>query len=166
MACQEAIFAAVFPPSADVVIPTPTATPVLGSTDFGESFGGPVTLDVGAESGAAEQIRWDRAWHTATTYLSLPNEPITAAHASQDEGTLKAKWIKPFDVETANATAYLLSGDSRGRQLRRYSTKDNLLQWYYEEVGSRHYVDHVLPGLIKVIVEPEAYMARLINSSA
>lgn len=163
MACQEAIFAAVFPPSADVIVPTPTATPVLGSTDFGESFGGPVTLDVGAESGAAEQIRWDRAWHTATTYLSLPNEPITI---SQNEGALPAKWIKPFDVETANATHYLLSADSRGRQLRQYSTKDNLLQWYYEEVGSRHYVDHVLPGLTEVIVESKALMARLMNSSA
>ena len=149
MASQEAIFAAVFPPSADVIVPTPTATPVLGSTDCGESFGGPVIPDVGAESGAAEQIRWDRAWHTATTYLSLPNEPITA---TQDEGTLKAKWIKAFDVETANATCYLLSGDSRGRQLRQNSTKDNLLQWYYEEVGSRHYVDHMLPGLTKVFV--------------
>ena len=152
MAFQERVFSAVFPPSADVVIPTPTATPVLASSAFGESFGGPVSSDAGAESGAAEQIRWDRAWHTATAYLSLPNEPITAAQASQDEETLKAKWIKPFNAEIADAVSYLLSEDSRGRQLRRHSTKDNLLQWYYEEVGSRHYVDYVRPGLIKVIV--------------
>ena len=151
MALHDDIFAAVFPPSADVVIPTPTATPVLGSSAFGEPFGGPISLDTGIESSAAEQIRWDRAWHTATTYLYLPNEPLTAAHASQDEAALKSKWIKPFTAEAANAVSYLLSEDSRGRQLRRHSSKDNLLQWYYEEVCSRHYVDYVLPDLIKVI---------------
>lgn len=151
MALREDIFAAVFPPSADAVIPTPTATPVLGSSAFGESFGGPLPPDTGYENSAAEQIRWDRAWHTATAYLSLPYEPITAAHAAQDVTTLKSKWTKPFTSEIANAVSYLLSEDSRGRQLRIHSDKDNLLQWYYEEVGSRHYVGYVLPGLVKVL---------------
>lgn len=155
MSLHDRIFSAVFPPSADVVVPTPTATPVLGSTGFGESFGGPATPDTGAESAAAEQIRWDRAWHTVTTYLSIANEPITATHASQDEGSLRAKWIKPFNAETENAVFYLLSEDSRGRQLRRYSTRDDLLQWYYEEVGSRHFVDYVLPSLTRLVEDVE-----------
>ena len=150
MSQYDRIFSAVFPPSADVVIPTPTATPVLGSTGFGESFGGPAAPDTGAESAAAEQIKWDRAWHTATTYLSVANEPITAAHAALDEGSLRVKWIKPFNAETENAVFYLLSEDSHGRQLRKYSTRDDLLQWYYEEVGSRHFVDYVLPSLTRV----------------
>lgn len=152
MSLQDQIFAAVFPPSADVVIPTPTATPVLGSSAFGESFGGPSTSEVGSESAAAEQIQWDRAWHTATAFLSLPNEPITAAHANQDEAALKAQWTKPFTADTSYAVTYLLSEDSRGRQLRKWSTRDNLLQWYYEEVGGRHYLDYVLPGLVKVSI--------------
>ena len=166
MGTQNDIFAAVFPPSADVVFPTPTATPVLGSSAFGESFGAPVVPDFGAESSAAEQIAWDRAWHTATAYLSLPNEHITAAPASQDEGALKSKWIKPFTNEVANAVSYLLSDDSRGRQLRKNSTKDNLLHWYYEEVGSRHYVDYVLPGLFNVSFKVCAHTAHLTNDSA
>lgn len=151
MSLHDRIFSAVFPPSADVVIPTPTATPVLGSTESGESFGGLVAPDTGSESSAAEQIRWDRAWHTATTYLSIANEPITAAYASHDEGSLRGKWIKPFTAEIENAIFYLISEDSRGRQLRKHSVRDDLLQWYYEEVGSRHYVDYVLPGLTRVI---------------
>ncbi|KAL8825959.1 MAG: hypothetical protein Q9191_004088 [Dirinaria sp. TL-2023a] len=134
MSLHDRIFSAVFPPSADVVIPTPTATPVLGSTGFSESFGGPAGPDTGTESVAAEQIKWDRAWHAATAFLSVANEPITAAHASQDERSLRAKWIKPFNAETEDAVFYLLSEDSRGRQLRKYSTRDDLLEWYYEEL--------------------------------
>ena len=150
MAAYERIFAAVFPPSADALVPTPAATPVLGSSGLGESFGGPVAPVVAeAESSAEEQIRWDRAWHTATTYLSLPNELLTITHTKQSEEALKAQWLKPFTAETANAVAYLVSIDSRGYQLRK-GIKDNLLQWYYEEVCSRHYIDYVRPTLIKV----------------
>ena len=152
MAAYERIFAAVFPPSSDVVVPTPAATPVLGSSGLGESFGGPVAPVVAeAESSAEEQIRWDRAWHTATAYLSLPNELLTIAHTKQSEEALKTQWLKTFTAETASAVAYLVSTESRGYQLRKGMLKDNLLQWYYEEVGSRHYIDYVRPTLIKVV---------------
>ena len=151
MAAYERIFAAVFPPSADVVVPTPAATPVLGSSGLGESFGGAVAPVVAeAESSAEGQIRWDRAWHTATAYLSLPNELLTIAHTQQSEEALKAQWLKTFTAETASAVAYLVSTESRGYQLRKGMLKDNLLQWYYEEVCSRHYIDYVRPTLIKV----------------
>ena len=150
MTAYERVFAAVFPPSADVVVPTPTATPVLGSTGLGESFGGPVAPVSKAESSAEEQIRWDRAWHTATAYLSLPNEILTIAHAQQSEEAIKARWLKPFTAETANAVSYIVSNQSHGYKLRKGAIKDNLLQWYYEEVGSRHYLDFVRPTLMKV----------------
>ena len=166
MAVRQRSFSAVFPPSADVLVPTPTATPVLGSTGFSDSFGGPVASDAGAESSGAEQIRWDRAWHTATAYLSLPDKPITAAQATQDDASLRAQWIKPFTAEVANAVSYLLSEDSFGRQLRRHSTRDNLLEWYYEEIGSRHYVDYVRPGLLKVIDTILLSLFRLIEHSS
>lgn len=163
MALYDKIFAAVFPPSADVVTPTPTATPVLGSTAFGESFGDPSLADAGYESAAAEQIRWDRAWHTATAYLSLANEPITTADVSQDGASLRAKWIKPFTSEVSNAVSYLLSEDSPGRVLRKDSGRDDLLQWYYEEVSSRHFVIHVLPGLIEVWTKSNLLYDELIH---
>lgn len=150
MAAYERIFAAVFPPSADVVVPTPAATPVLGSSGLGESFGGPVAPVAEPQSSAEEQIKWDRAWHTATSYLSLPNELITVTHAKWSEDVLKARWLKAFTPEIANAVSYLVSEDSQGYKLRKGSTKGNLLQWYYEEVGSRHYLEYVLPTMIKV----------------
>ena len=146
------IFASVFPPPSEVNVPTPTATPILGSSGFGEPFGSQHTYasQPGTETGAAEQIKWDRAWHTATTFLSLRDEPI---NSEQDEETLKGRWIKPAEPETSKALAYLLSESSRGRQIRTESNSDDLLRWYFEEVVLEHYVKHVLPGLIQVIAE-------------
>lgn len=153
MTAYERVFAAVFPPVADVDLPTPAATPVLGSSSFGEAFGSPLPQETTPVTGAAEQIKWNRAWHTATTYLTLPSDHITATHVKQDEQTLRGKWVKPFTAEISRAVTYIVSGDSYGRQLRKGAKKDNLLQWYFEAVGSRHYLEYVRPGLIKVFLE-------------
>ena len=148
MTLHDRIFASVFPPPSEVAIPTPAATPVLGSSGFGESFGSQNNSQTGIESSAAEQIKWDRAWHTATTYLSLPDEPIDADH---DDRTLRARWIKPVHTETHKALEYVLSDDSRGIQIRKANDSDDLLRWYFEEVVLKHYIEHALPGLIQVI---------------
>ena len=146
MAAFNKIFASVFPAPSDVDIPTPAATPILGSSStFGEPFGSPVLSQSNNRSDATEQVKWDRAWHTSTTYLSLPNEPI---QADQDEKILKERWIKPFAHQTQNAIQYILSEDSWGRQLRK--DKDDLLRWYFEDVIVGHYEEHVLPNLVKV----------------
>lgn len=150
MATLDKIFDSVFPPPSDVDIPTPSATPVLGSSGFGESFGSLHVSQPGSESSAAEQIKWDRAWHIATTYLTLPAEPI---RADQDETTLKGKWIKPVSHDIRKALEYVLSEHSRGYQIRKASGKDDLLRWYFEEVVLGHYLEHALPGLVKVIPE-------------
>lgn len=149
---HDQIFASVFPPPSEVDVPTPTATPILGSSGFGESFGSQHTIpsQPATETGAAEQIKWDRAWHTATIFLSLRDEPI---HAEQDEETLKGRWIKPAEPETQRALAYLLSESSHGRQIRRDTDTDDLLRWYFEEVVLEHYVKHVLPSLIQILRE-------------
>ena len=153
MTAYERVFAAVFPPASDVDLPTPVATPVLGSGGFGESFGSPLPIETTPVIGASEQIKWDRAWHTATTYLSLPNEQITAIHVKQDEEKLRSKWVKPFTAEISRAVTYIVSDNSYGRQLRKGAKKDNLLHWFFEGVGSRHYLEYVRPGLVKVFLE-------------
>lgn len=145
MAVYDRIFASVFPAPSDVDVPTPANTPALGSSGFGEPFGFPDLSQPAVESGAAEQVKWDRAWHTATAFLILPNEPIPPA---QDEKTLRGKWIKACSSQTARAIEYVVSEGSAGRQLRK--DKDDLLRWYFEEVVLGHYVEHVLPGLSKV----------------
>ena len=150
IALEDRIFASVFPPPSEVDVPTPTATPILGSSGFGEPFGSQHTnvSQPGTETGAAEQIKWDRAWHTATTFLYLRDEPI---HTGQDEETLTSRWIKRAEPETQKALAYLLSDSSHGRQIRRGTNIDDLLRWYFEEVVLEHYVKHVVPGLVQVV---------------
>ena len=145
---HDRIFAAVFPPPSDVEVPTPTATPVLGSSGFGEPFGGLHPSQKVHESSAAEQIKWDRAWHTATMFLALPAQPVKA---SQNGDHLEEKWMREASGEVCKALDYVLSENSRGRQIRKDSGKDDLLRWYFEEVVLEHYQQHAQPYLVKVL---------------
>ena len=147
MAFGDRVFAAVFPAPSKVDVPTPAATPVLGSGAFSESFGSPVTPTQGIETGAAEQIKWDRSWHTATTFLALPDEPISNDPSQE----LLRKWTKPMTSEVQRALVYVISENSRGWQIRKAANDNNLLRWYFEEVVLEHYVKHLLPGLAKVM---------------
>lgn len=151
MTAYERVFASVFPPAADVVQPTPQATPVLGSSAFGESFGSPQLLQGAGnldEGIAAEQVRWDRAWSTATTFLSIAKKQIiTNAYDDPDEERLRRDWLKLCTSEVASAFSYLLSEDSIGWQSRRFSSQNDLLRWYTEEVCIKHFLQHVRPGL-------------------
>ncbi|KAI4159989.1 MAG: hypothetical protein LQ342_006117 [Letrouitia transgressa] len=139
---QSRIFAAVFAPSTVASIPTPAATPDLGSAEFEIP---------GIESGAPEQIQWDRAWHTATTFLSLPKEPTPTILDEEGVELLNGKWYKQCNAETIRAIRYLVARDSPGYRLRRYQKQDDLLQWYFEEVGQRHFMTYVRPTVLESI---------------
>lgn len=153
MAAYDRIFSAVFPPASEIDLPTPTTTPVLGSDDFGESSSS-FTTETAPVTGAEEQIKWDRAWHTATAYLSLPNDVrITAANASQMLEASKETWVKSYTRQVSRAVEYVVSEDSHGHQLRRHLKKEDLVKWYCEEIGTRHYLECVNPGLIEVFIE-------------
>lgn len=140
---QSRIFAAVFAPSTVASIPTPAATPDLGSAEFEIP---------GIESGAPEQIQWDRAWHTATTFLSLPKEPTPTILDEEGVELLNGKWYKQCNAETIRAIRYLVARDSPGYRLRRYQKQDDLLQWYFEEVGQRHFMTYVRPTVLEVVL--------------
>jgi anaphase-promoting complex subunit 2 len=148
MPARKRIFQAVFPAAAQATLPTPQATPVLGPGSFG---GSSFTEASPTEQGdpAAEKIKWERAWHTATFFLKLPDAPITLAAASRDEASLRAKWLRPCRPETSAAITYLVSEQSRGRRLRTGRKEDDLLDWYAQEVG-RHYIEYQLPLLLHV----------------
>ncbi|KAL9131667.1 MAG: hypothetical protein Q9217_000478 [Psora testacea] len=153
MAVADRIFAAVFPPPSDVDIPTPAVTPLLGSSSFDDASGtlhlSHQPLSETSTGGAAEQIKWDRAWHTATTFLSLVDQPI---YAAEGEERVKRRFLRTCDTETRRALEYLLSDASKGRQLRKGHDRDNLLRWYFEVVVE-HYVKHMLPLLVGEILE-------------
>ena len=145
MSAYDRVFTAVFPPASEVDIPTPK----LGSISFGESFGSPFLPETAPVSAATEIIRWNRAWHTATAFLLLPNVHITVEQARQAEEVLRRTWFKPFTTEVSKAVNYVMAEDSPGHQLRKPHEKDNLLRWY-EDVGTRHYLEYVRPSLLTV----------------
>lgn len=145
MSAHDRVFAAVFPPATEFDTPTPE----IGSSGFGESFGSPFLPET---SPATEQIRWNRAWHTATAFLLVPNVHITVEQAQEAKEILRRTWFKPFTLATSQAVKYVVSEESAGHLLRKQQRKDNLLRWY-EEMGTRHYLEYVRPSLLTVCSE-------------
>ena len=148
------IFNSVFPLSKlEATTPTPVATPDQGFTAPGQPFGGPnnaySSLQIPSSPSSAlasEQIRWSRAWHTATSFLSLQDEAI--AVVGSDMPLQLARWDFDRDSDVENALLYLLSPSS-GRKQRLTAEDQNLQEWYSNEVR-RHYLTHLRKGLVKV----------------
>ncbi|MCJ1381604.1 hypothetical protein MMC17_004715 [Xylographa soralifera] len=150
MASRKRVFHAVFPSPSQASVPTPSSTPQLGSAAFaGSSFSLPdvnLTQDV-----ATERIRWERSWHSATAFLSLPHVPIPVANIIQNKtSSLSGEWIKALTPEVSSSISYLVSEQSEGHRLRRDKKEDDLLEWYAQEV-ERHYSRFQLPSLLKIL---------------
>ncbi|KAI9834999.1 MAG: hypothetical protein M1819_002722 [Sarea resinae] len=127
--------------------PTPIATPQQAFTTPGQSFGGPQLgrqsyNENSSGSGiAAQQLRWDRAWHTATTFLSPPDEQLILTQAQLENPRLRVKWIKSPSPEDTEAFRYLC------RQDHSSSSLSDLLGWYTNKIR-KHFLAYVLPGLL------------------
>ena len=143
------IFEAVFPSDLETTAPTPAATPQLGSSSFGASFGGFQEAKAPADDEAAERVKWDRAWHTATTYLSLPRTSVTLAQALRQERLDEGRWIKAASREVAAAVEYLVSDQSPGHRRRAHDESADILHWYLQEV-TEHYFKYQLSSLLRV----------------
>lgn len=168
---RKRVFDSVFAPAPlENISPTPVATPVLGSnTAPGQSFGGFGGGGGGAtEEPVPEQVTWDRAWHTATSFLSLPIEGykdvdeilgdvnVEDTHdAGQDgdgqEHDLLKWWARqsPPSQEVYDALFYVVSPSSRGQMLRAKSKGHDLKEWYMNE-ARRHFLACFAPVLFKV----------------
>ncbi|KAL8679931.1 MAG: hypothetical protein Q9186_003845 [Xanthomendoza sp. 1 TL-2023] len=156
MTAVDRTFAAVFPPPNEASIPTPVATPVLGSAGFEGSTEAQPVIDWDLKDIAAEQIQWERAWHTATAFLSLPNEQLPPINDRNDLNRLHGKWWKKCTPDIVAALRYVVSPDSQGARLRRDQKQHNLAQWYFEEAGLRHFVQYVRPQILQLFEEQDA----------
>lgn len=122
------VFASVFPvPSLSHTTPTPVATPDLGHTAPGSSFGGPFIGNAGGAQHRA--VKRTQAWSTATRFLSLPNNPGSGTRRSQ----------RSADVE--GALYYLLVGEGKSEE-----GEKGLLEWYTNE-ARLHFASFVKPAL-------------------
>lgn len=165
MASQTALlFASIFPQStATHTTPTPQATPDLGFTGPGQSFGGPVSNATrqprGNENGpsnddlsaAQRAVKRNIAWSTATQFLSLQGATIPAGQARH--GVVR----RSADVQDALRWLLLDDYEESGDQS---SGRDKLLDWYEEEVKQ-----HFEAVLKKVLNEPASIVRVLKRSS-
>lgn len=155
LSAQKRVFTSVFPISSTATtVPTPVATPVLGFTGEGQSFGGPqipLSPEISSPSDiAAEHVQWIRAWHIATSFLKLPEEQITDVQANLDENQLRGHWMKECNVEVARAVSYLFSSSQRGDgSFAAHHQDGDLVAWYTNEVR-RHFLAYVRPVVTQV----------------
>ena len=158
------IFKSVFPPPSDIDLPTPDVTPLLPSSNTFEELTSSQPKSRKSleqpKGGAAEQIKWDRAWHNATAFLSLPPGPISAA----DEEKVKQDWCRVADTETKRALEYLLDENSKGRRLRAAkdggSGSEDLLRWYFETQIVGHFMDYMRPHLQSIFDDDNAHVVE------
>lgn len=143
------------------IAPTPVATPALAYTAPGQPFGSvknpgdasrvPVTGNensVRFEESTPEVVIWDRAWHVATTFLSLPNRGFEILATADDVTTLLQSHVA-VSQETSDALSYLLSSSSRERSIQHHSQELDLIEWYGYEMR-RHFLTNFRSGFVKV----------------
>lgn len=124
------VFASVFPVlSLSHTTPTPIATPDLGYTAPGSSFGSPYAGRGEAPGqGQHRAVRRGLAWSCATRFLSLPKD------SSITLGLRRTR-------EVEDALNYLLIGDGKNED-----GEESLVQWYTNECRL-HFANHTEPGL-------------------
>ncbi|EQL38048.1 anaphase-promoting complex subunit 2 [Blastomyces dermatitidis ATCC 26199] len=167
---RKRVFDSVFPPAPlSNISPTPVSSPVQGFTRPGETF------DIGYKQGARrssepeyvpEQVTWDRAWHTATSFLSIPDEGFRNNGAgdddeTRDEETLLRRWAKgPPSQLVSDSLFYVGADSSPGRALRQASEEEDVKEWYLTEMR-RHFLtnfrDFLVAGL-KVRNQPDTLL--------
>lgn len=125
------VFASVFPvPSLSHTTPTPIATPDLGSTAPGSSFGSPFITNTGG--GQHRLARRNLAWSTATRFLSFPKNAFDAPKVV----------LTPPDVE--EALRYLLVGEGINQD-----GEESIADWFANETRL-HFTDHVRQDLLEL----------------
>lgn len=122
------VFASVFPvPSLSHTTPTPIATPDLGFTAPGQSFGGP--FGGGGSSGSFDQhreVKRNLAWSTATRFLSLPKP-------SQSKDVLSSAARPHKGTDVTEALEYLLVGEGQSAD-----SKEESLVWILTSLAALH----------------------------
>ncbi|KAG9192365.1 hypothetical protein G6011_11099 [Alternaria panax] len=132
------VFASVFPVlSFSHSTPTPIATPELGHTAPGNSFGSPYALRnaesrtpaQGQGQGQHRAVKRNTAWSCATRFLALPTDVGFVPRTQKNR-------------EVEEALSFLLNGEGKSDD----GKEETLVEWYTNECRL-HFANHVRPGL-------------------
>ncbi|OJD16480.1 hypothetical protein AJ78_03335 [Emergomyces pasteurianus Ep9510] len=158
---RKRVFDSVFPPAPlSSISPTPVSSPTQSFTKAGESFGTGHSQESPprpSEPGnVPEQVTWDRAWHTATTFLSIPNEGFRI-NGDGDNGekcgeeTLLRRWAKDPPAQIVSDSLFYVGADSSpGKVLRQGSKEDDVKEWYLSEMR-RHFLTNFRDFLVRIL---------------
>ncbi|KAH7095154.1 hypothetical protein FB567DRAFT_21611 [Paraphoma chrysanthemicola] len=128
------VFASVFPVlSLSHTTPTPVATPILGYTAPGSSFGSPYAgRNIDGPGQEHRGVKRGQAWSCATRFLSIPKDisVVPRLHRTRD-------------VE--DALVYLLVGEGKSEDRK----EEGLVEWYTNECRL-HFANHVRAGLEQI----------------
>ena len=152
------VFDAVFPSSAYASTATPAATPVIGAGAFGSSFASTQEDQSLPINPAAETIKWERAWHVVTDFLSLPRD-ISLSQRSEgtnlsptlrySKSASSSSWFKQCTVDVSRAIAYTSSHEPPSSVPN--AQHQNPFEWYLNEVG-RHFQSYEFLKLAEVML--------------
>jgi anaphase-promoting complex subunit 2 len=154
MAGRKRVFDSVFPSSRlKDLAPTPAATPVLGQTELGQSFGGPAFSPISYSPSEAsdlypEQVVWDRAWHSATSFLALPQRDFVERRQQQDLDAFTTHYNKASKT-VKGSFRYVASKLQEQRAREKKADHENILEWYTDHVRG-HFLSYSKPSLSRV----------------
>ena len=161
LAGRKRIFESVFPPSRlKDLAPTPAATPVLGQTEFNQSFGGPIFSPTSlsppeASASYPEQVIWDRTWHTAISYLDLSGRDFVEQRQQQVLNAFTAHYNNaPKDV--VESIRYLISKHQEKLAQGQKTEHGSILEWYTDHVRG-HFLGYSTQSLLRVSSELSHY---------
>lgn len=154
MTGPKSVFHSVFPSSRlKDLAPTPAATPVLDQTEFGQSFGEPIPASIPLSpsegSGAyPEQVIWDRAWHSATSFLSLPGRDFVSQRQQQELNAFRAHYSKG-PRNAIDSIRYVTSKRQADPARQQKEERESIVQWYTDHVRG-HFLAYSKGALCRV----------------
>ncbi|OJD22289.1 hypothetical protein ACJ73_06366 [Blastomyces percursus] len=168
---RKRVFDSVFPPAPlSNISPTPVSSPVQSFTRPGETFDSGYSQQGAHRSSepeyVPEQVTWDRAWHTATSFLSIPDEGFRNSgdgddDETRDEETLLRRWAKGPPPQLVSDSLFYVGADSSpGRALRQASKEDDVKEWYLTEMR-RHFLtnfQNFLVARLKIRNQPDTLL--------
>jgi hypothetical protein len=154
MASRKRVFDSVFPSSRlKDLAPTPAATPVLGQPEFSQSFGGPAFSPTSYSRSEAsdiypEQVIWDRAWHSVTSFLALPQKDFVERRQQQDLNAFTTHYNKASKNVT-ESFRYVASKLKERPARDQKADYENIVEWYTDHVRG-HFLLYSKPCLSRV----------------
>lgn len=152
---RKRIFFTVFPVSAYASTqPTPLTSPETRFTGPGQPFGGhsnePTSRLVDPSlAHVADDVRWDRAWHLATSFLSLSGVHIPVQDNHEGGRALPQRWGAETPPREKQAMQYVLRPAPSLQEQVEEVYDGRLLDWYMNEIR-RHFVIEARPLLLSV----------------